>query len=175
MTAPVPSPTVAAPERAPSRSPGHAPVRRRLRAVPEGYIPRPVRVRRRRLVLRAAGVTIGVVILGIAAAHAALVDGQLRLQALEVEVEEATDAYQRLRLQVAELEAPERIVAAAQERLGMVPPPGVTYLSPSGPMTATEPTDPAAVDDASTLVDEAAGVGPSWTSVKPLLGTGSGG
>ena len=41
------------------------------------------------------------------------------------------------------------IVAVAQERLGMVSPPGVTYLSPSGPVTGWSNTSFFAMNRAS--------------------------
>ena len=52
---------------------------------------------------------------------------------------------QQLRLQVAQLESPERVVDDAQ-KLGMVPPATVRYLSPDGtaPTPTTAPTRAAA-------------------------------
>ena len=94
---------------------------------------RPGSVRRTR-VLFGAGVGVVVIsLVGLVVSHVALAQGQFRLERLRSEAAVEQARYERLRLQVAELEAPSRVVAAAQERLGMVPPPGVTYLSPSGP------------------------------------------
>jgi cell division protein FtsL len=67
-----------------------------------------------------------------------LVQGQSRLDQFDTRIAEATDQQADLRLEVAELESPERIVAAATS-LGMVPPPGVTYLTPSGLVTVPPP------------------------------------
>ncbi len=75
----------------------------------------------------------------------------------------AEDRYDRLRLEVAELESPGRIMAAAQERLGMVPPPGVTYLTPVPAESATpsaKPTEP--------VSETVAG---DWSRLKPILST----
>ena len=94
---------------------------------------------------------------GLVASHVALTQGQFRLDALRKEAAAQQDRYERLRLQVAELESPGRIVAAAQERLGMVPPPGVTYLSPVGPATG-------AVDD-----EGAEAAAEDWSTVKRQL------
>ena len=92
---------------------------------------------------------------GLVASHVALTQGQFRLERLRERADGEQARYERLRLQVAELESPARIVAAAQERLGMVPPPGVTYLSPIGPVSgaeaASEPGREAATDDWSTV------------------------
>ena len=76
--------------------------------------------------------------------------------------------YDRLRLQVAELEAPERVVAAAQQRLGMVPAPGVTYLSPTGPVA----DDPAPRYTDGDVPSVPAAAGADWTEVKPYLAEG---
>lgn len=73
---------------------------------------------------------------GLVASHVLLTQGQFRLDRLRARASSEQARYQRLRLQVAELESPSRIVATAQERLGMVPPPSVTYLSPTGAVSA---------------------------------------
>ena len=71
----------------------------------------------------------------LVASHVVLTQGQFRLQAIQQQAAEQEARYERLRLEVARLESPERIVAVAQQRLGMVPPPGVKYLSPTGAAT----------------------------------------
>lgn len=134
----------------------------RLRAVPDGYVPLRIRARRRRRLLIGLVVLAAVMVLGVAAAHAALIQGQMQLQDLEEQVAEQQGAYQRLRLEVARLESPERIVSAAQQRLGMVPPPGVTYLSPRGPVAA----DPEVTGDGSEPASSTA-PGAGWAAVKP--------
>jgi cell division protein FtsL len=90
--------------------------------------------RRSRLLTLAVLVLVAGCLLGLTAFHVALAQSQFRLERLQDRAAEQQARYERLRLHVAELESPARIVAAAQERLGMVPPPGVTYLSPSGPV-----------------------------------------
>jgi cell division protein FtsL len=126
-------------ERAPARAPRPAPkqqpkARPPLRVVePERPARRAVDPRRRARLMTAIVVLVVVgSLFGLVASHVVLTQGQFRLEQLEQQSADAQARYERLRLQVAQLESPERIVAAAQERLGMVPPPGVTYLSPTG-------------------------------------------
>jgi cell division protein FtsL len=97
---------------------------------------------------------------GVAVSHALLIEGQLRLDRLDQQVSQEQARYERLRLDVAELESPERILTDAQE-MGMVPPQDVTWLTPEqAAATGAAPTEG---DDAST--------GTSWEEVKPYLGT----
>ena len=152
-----------APQRAtaPIHAPAPAPRRR-----PPLHVVRPdegpVVDRRRRTRLR---ITVAVFVavaglFGLVASHVVLTQGQFRLQQLETKAAAEQARYERLRLQVAELESPQRIVAAAQERLGMVPPPGVRYLSPTG-VSEQPPHRPSG--------KTAAGEEQDWTSVKPHL------
>ena len=104
---------------------------------------------------------VGVALFGLVASHVALTQGQFHLQTLRQRAEAEQARYERLRLQVAELESPARVVAAAQERLGMVPPPGVIYLSPAGPASGT------AADDDEPGQEGAATA--EWSSVKRQL------
>ena len=89
--------------------------------------------------------TVTVVILfaslfGLAVFHTVLVQGQAQLDRLDARVASQEATAQELRLGVAELEAPSRIVAEAQDRLGMVSPAAITYLMPS-PAPTTPPTE----------------------------------
>ncbi len=92
---------------------------------------------RRRLFITVAIVGAALSLFGVAAAHVVIAQSQFELAKLERQSTQAQARYDRLRLQVAELESPGRIVAAAQERLGMVSPPQVTYLTPTPLGTAT--------------------------------------
>ena len=67
---------------------------------------------------------------GLAVFHAVLVGAQGRLDALDERIEAETRRQHDLRLQVAELESPQRIVAKARDDLGMVTPDDVIWLSP---------------------------------------------
>jgi hypothetical protein len=99
-----------------------------------------------------AVLTVGT-IFGAAAFHVLLVQSQFRLDRLQHEAGAQQQRYEQLRLDVARLAAPERIVAAAQ-RLGMVVPPDVAYLMAPTP-TSSEPAS--------------ASVAGEWTQVKPHL------
>ncbi len=150
--------TAAAPARAPRPGSGR---RARLEVVGPAHrrTTKAGSVRHRRALVCSAALLLGLCLLGIVASHAALAQGQFRLEELKSKAAAEQDRYQRLRLRVAELESPTRVVAVAQERLGMVPPPTVTYLSPTGATPAPIPPPEAG--------DEAASE--DWPSVKRQL------
>lgn len=102
---------------------------------------------------------------GLVASHVMLTQGQFRLDTLRTKTASEQARYERLRLKVAELESPSRIVATAQERLGMVPPPSVTYLSPTGAVSA-------AVSDPDEGEDESAAQEDDYSRVKRSLASG---
>lgn len=105
------------------------------------------------------GLLVFVGMLALAASHTLLVQGQIRLDGLDEKVAAQQEDYHRARLEVAELEAPERIVTAAMERIGMVEPADVVYLTPE----ESEPIDEAPSVEA----DE------TWIDVKPYLEPGT--
>jgi cell division protein FtsL len=135
------------------------PVRPRLRLVDDRRIRLADRRQRTRLAFVATGLLLVASLFGVVICHAMLVTGQGRLDALEREVVEEQTRYQALRLEVAELEAPGRIVAEAQGRLGMVDPPEITYLTP---VTTDLDLPATAAQDQ--------GNDAAWRAVKPLLG-----
>ena len=110
-----------------------------------------------------AVLTVGT-IFGAAIFHVLLIQSEFRLDQLNKEAAKEQARYEKLRLDVAQLSAPERIVATAQQRLGMVVPPQVAYLMAPAPQDpgskGAEPDDPAAPS----LVG-------GWEEVKPHLGT----
>lgn len=115
----------ASPERPRRRGGRHlkavtAPRRRRSTAVP--------------VLVGAAVVFVGMFL--IAGMHAFLIDGQIELDALQREVASESEAVERLRLEVAELEAPDRVLQVARDRLGMQEPPEIGYVLPDGGATA---------------------------------------
>lgn len=76
-----------------------------------------------------------VAIFGAAVFHVMLVQSEFRLERLDDAAVVEQQRYEKFRLEVARLAAPERIVAAAQERLGMVPPGEIGYLTaPAQPL-----------------------------------------
>lgn len=82
-------------------------------------------------VIVGAGIVI-VALFALAAMHALLIGGQLRLDDLRREQASESEEVRRLRLRVAELEAPDRVLEVARDRLGMVDPGEVGYLLPVG-------------------------------------------
>jgi len=139
----------AAPKRAPSARParGRPPVkdRRHLRAVPEPKRARPPRRTRPSIgtLCASAVVVFFVLAFGIAVLHTVLVQGQGRLDRLQADVAESQATHQRLRVRLAELESPSRVVDQATQ-LGMVSPEDVQFLTPVAPGSATPPDTPPA-------------------------------
>lgn len=150
MTAILPEPGL---RPAPSDRP--APRRPPLRVVDREYRSPARRRARARLLGFLVLVVVAAALFGLVASHVALTQGQFELERLRDRAAVEQARYERLRLHVAELESPTRIVAAAQERLGMVPPPGVVYLSPVGPSSGlagrAEPGQEEATEDWSTV------------------------
>jgi len=138
--------------------------RRHLRVVSDARVVAARRRRRLRGVLFLVGIVTTCLLFALAAFHAMLASGQADLDQLEQHVSDAQARYESLRLEVAELEAPSRIVREAQERLGMVPPPGVTYLTPSEETTAE--VGEAAAQPTTTSRDQD---WTAWATVKPYL------
>lgn len=113
-------------------APKPVPVRRpplRIVPPPESRARRAARRRARTTFLVLVALTFGVM-LGILGLRVLLAQGQVRIDELEAQVDAAQTQNQRLRLEVASLESPQRIVDEARTRLGMVPPESVTYLAP---------------------------------------------
>jgi cell division protein FtsL len=133
------------------------------------------RLRRVRLTAVLAGCFVSAVLFGLVGVHVMLAQGQFRLDRLNARsaVEEAK--YQRLRLEVDQLEAPQRIVATAEGKLGMVPPAAVRYLTPASRLTSATPAGvgrPAPVPAPPPAPTLAAGAGPrDWAAVKPRMVT----
>lgn len=136
-----------------------------LRLVDDRRLQVASRRRRGRALLVLSALLVVASLFGVVAFHAMLVSGQGRLDGLQQEVSEEQARYQALRLEVAELEAPNRIVEVAQGRLGMVSPTSIAYLAPvsvEGGGTAA----PGADGDEPAVTTASA----PWASIKPLLG-----
>ena len=171
---PVPVPVrlpqpVGAPARARSLAPGPFPQRLRpdtpkprLRLVDNTRLEQAVRRRRARRLVAAAAVLAVAALIALAGTHAMLVSNQVRLDALEQQAADAQARHQALRLEVATLEDPARVVSVATERLGMVAPDVITYLEPVH-VTQEDPPPPAPAQA------EAASPALSWGGVKPFL------
>ena len=78
----------------------------------------------------AAAITVVVSLFALALFHAMIVDRQTTLDNLNEQLEDAQAVNDRLRLNVSRAEAPDRIVAEALYRLGMVEPDRLVYLAP---------------------------------------------
>lgn len=166
--------TVTAPAHAPARRPDHRraglpverPVPRRrpdhLRVVRPDEAPTGRGLRR--LTPRAGLVLTAVlflVLFAVAGAQSLLVQGQLRLDGAEKRLAAEQARYQELRKELAGMESPERIVAAAHAQ-GMVTPSDLVYL---------QPADADLGDTGATTADAPTSTGRDWSSVKPLLET----
>ena len=148
------------PLRAPERS--EEKTRPSLRVVPVG-----LRRRRTAVVTILAMAVMFSVMLGLAAFQTVIAQGQARLDRLTTDVGAAQDANKKLRFDVAELEAPARIVATARDRLGMVVPDSVAYLAPTG--DAALEAAAAAVPTAGTEAPPEASASDAWTKLKPYV------
>ena len=69
---------------------------------------------------------------GVAVMHALLIGGQIHLDKMQRQAASETEEVRQLRLQVAELESPDRVLDVARTRLGMVEATEVGYLLPAG-------------------------------------------
>lgn len=132
---------------------------------------RPTRRRVAGIAFASASVTL-LALFAAAVFQTVLVQGQQRLDRLDRQVSQAQDRFDRLRADVAELESPERIVTVAHHRLGMVPPDTITYLSPSLQQVVAVVSASGRALPSETEVDNAiAGEGPTWSQLKPLVGS----
>ena len=146
----------------PLRTPAPRP---RLRVVPP-------RVRRRRtaVVTIIAMTVMFVVMLGLAAFQTLIAQGQASLDKLRTQTSDAQVAYSKLRLQVAQLESPSRIVSVAEQRLGLVAPDTIHYIAPTGDnaLGVKEAVDSATTPESAS---SSAASGVSWSKLKSLVGT----
>lgn len=125
---------VAAARPRPSAAPSAGERRRaRLRLVDPGVLARRAARRRARVLTGLAACVVTCALLIVAAANSVVVSQQIRLDNVRAQVASALTQDQNLQLQKAVLESPSRILYIAERRLGMVAPPGVTYLTPAAP------------------------------------------
>lgn len=82
-----------------------------------------------RAVFALAAAVLFVSALAVVSTQAVLAQGQFRLEKLKIAEVAAQAREQRLTLEVANLKAPQRVVSTAEQKLGMVVPSHVTYLS----------------------------------------------
>jgi cell division protein FtsL len=113
---------------------------------------------------------------GLVGLHVVIAEAQFRIDSLQRKVSAEQARYERLRLLVAELEAPARVVSVAESELGMRQPASVNYL-PAPKLPGAQAGIPSGGSGG------AAGTGPrghgrtvpapagdaDWPSVKPYL------
>lgn len=112
-------------------------------------------------------------LLAVVISHVMLSQQHYELEQLERQAVQSQRRYDQLRLEVARLEAPDRIVDVATRRLGMVMPAEVTYLTPTERVVDPQEARNRAVADGDVPgADEQAVAlnAPSgWATVKPHL------
>jgi cell division protein FtsL len=115
---------------------------RHLRVVPANRRARPaLRLSPRTGVLLT--ILLFVALFGVAVSHALLIEGQAKVDDLDQQVAAEQARYEELRREVAELEAPQRILGEATGKLGMVPAGDPVWLSPDEPAPTDDlPDDP---------------------------------
>jgi cell division protein FtsL len=86
------------------------------------------RAGRRRLLVVLGIASVAAVCLSLVGLHVLIAENQFTLDNLQQNAATEQAKYEKLRLQVAELEAPARIVSQAEGRLRMVQPASITYL-----------------------------------------------
>ena len=152
----------------PDRRENERPSRPDLRLV-EAHRERAVRrSRRARLAVLGAGTFIAVVVFGLVGLHVMLAQNQFRLDRINSQTAAEEARYQRLRLEVDQLESPSRIVATAEGKLGMVPPANVTYLTPSAPAAPGAAGGGVFASPSATVPSAGSSAG-DWAAVKPKL------
>jgi cell division protein FtsL len=138
---------------------------RHLRVVP----PPTRRVFRRRLAVALGISAVMVVSLALVTLHVLLAENQFTIDRLQNQATAQQAQYEKLRLQVSQLEAPARIVSVAESKLGMVQPATVTYVqAPAGASQPAAGSGTSSLSSPSTAPDGDA----DWPTIKPHL-TGS--
>lgn len=120
---------------------------------------------RRLLAVVGGGLLFAGVLAGNVAVQAQTTQGQFELERLQKGARARQATYQQLRLEVAELEAPERIVSRARQ-LGMIEPAKVTYLTPTA---ETSSGAPAAGSDGTSVPPPSDEAAQGWADVKRHL------
>jgi len=117
-----------------------------------------------------AAVALFVSVFGVVVFQTLIVQGQARLDNLNARAAAEQERSRDLHQQVADLEAPARIVDAARNRLGMVPSGSVVYLSP-GPDDATRSGYVAPATPATTAAPKSTTKSTAKSTTKPTTTT----
>jgi hypothetical protein len=127
----------------------------------------------RRLLVSAGIALLGVFCLGLVTLHVLIAENQFTLDRLTQTAATEQASYEKLRLQVAQLEAPARIVSDSEGHLGLVQPGSVTYLPATNPRatngggTAQAGPGPAGSGSAGPVTAPQGDA--DWPSIKPYL------
>ncbi len=140
-----------APARKPVRKPARVPQQPRLRVVDEVQRRRGVRFRRTAVIF---GLFTICALLLTVAFYVELAQSQFQVDGISKKTQLEQKRYENLSLKVAELSAPQRIISSAQ-KLGMVTPQQVTYLTASTSQVSPKEALPSDMG--------------SWEQVKPYL------
>jgi cell division protein FtsL len=119
---------------------------------------------RRRLIASAFASLAVIVVFSLVYLHVVLAQRQFRLDQLNQRAAQVQTQYNKLRLQVADLGAPQQIISTAEGKLGMTQPPSVTYLAPSAGTTTPTVTVPTGTGATPAPAGDA-----DWPSIKPQL------
>jgi cell division protein FtsL len=130
------------------------------------------RANRRHLLVSAGIGAVAIVSMGLVGLHVLIAENQFRLDNLEQQANTQQASYEKLRLSVAQLESPARIVSVAEGELGMQQPGSVTYLpatstpAGNGSYANTGPTSGESVTGGTVSAPEGDA---DWPSIKPYL------
>jgi cell division protein FtsL len=136
------------------------PRKRHLHVVRESSRFRLAPKHRARWLLSAAGVLAVLVAFGLVYLHVIAAQRQLPLDRLSGEVTQQEADYQRLRLEVAQLNSPSRLIPYAEGKLGMQEPATPLFVSPD-PSNSVAPT--------TTLPSQAPTGDADWPQIKKLI------
>ena len=82
-----------------------------------------------------------VALFAVAVCHALLIESQAAVDQLDKDVASEQARYEELRLEVAELKSPDRIMTQATQRLGMVPAGETVWLTPDEPAQQSDASE----------------------------------
>lgn len=82
-----------------------------------------------------------VALFAVAVCHALLIESQAAVDQLDKDVAIEQARYEELRLEVAELKSPDRIMTEATQRLGMVPAGETVWLTPDEPAQQSDASE----------------------------------
>jgi len=116
---------------------------------------------------------VAAVLMALVALHVLIAENQFKLDNLQQQAAAQQATYEKLRLSVAELESPSRIVSVAEGKLGMQQPGSVTYLPATSTPSGGAKTSPAGSPSFGAPGSETTVSPPSgdanWPSIKQFL------